>query len=663
MKKLYSLIALCIFTCCLCTYVLPCIASNEITPASWIYVDGLGRSDVSYEAVPSRTDHPRYVGIFYHTWHTEFSKTRVPVNLTEVIKEFPDAAKNVKTNNAFWYEHFESKFDPGYFWNEPIFGYYTTEDEFVLRKHAELLADAGVDFIYIDGTNGTFLWEEGVNAMLKVWHEAKEDGVKVPQIVFWLNLAGSVNSRINQLQKIYLYWYSQEEYSDLWFQWEEKPLVLCFTDVLEAEYDYKEEIESMFTFRQVQPSYFYEGGFLSDYWGWLSVYPQCEYGKDSESERPEQMAVGVAQNADSDFYLLTYMAAGDHVMGRSYAADDYSYSFSYAGKTYVADKRDNFALLAGRNFQQQWDYAIECDPDIIMVTAWNEWTAYRSSGFCDAFTDEYSRDIEPSKGELKDHYYYQLVANVRRYKGHHEEDSGIGEKATIDIHSQDLSQWDSIKSYNHYTGSTRNRDTMGYLTCEFKNFTMRNDIVKTKVAYDDKFLYFYVSTVDKLTKETDKGWMRLFLDTDYTGNSSNWEGFEYVINRINPSDGKCILEKSCGIDDSGQWQWEEVASDSGEKVEYSVSDNVLQLKVPQNMIDQQKEVIDFGFKWSDNMNQDGDVMDFYSYGDVAPGGRFCFHFHTKEIRNTARIYIILIASVIGAGVVAAMLLIKRKKMK
>ena len=36
--------------------------------------------------------------------------------------------------------------------------------------------------------------------------------------------------------------------------------------------------------------------------------------------------------------------------------------------------------------------------------------------------------------------------------------------------------------------------------------------------------------------------------------------------------------------------------------------------------------IHFDFKLSDNMQTDGDIMDFYKSGDVAPGGRFMFMF-------------------------------------
>lgn len=142
---------------------MPLIASSNIEPANWNYVDGLGRVENTFGKIPEkRTDHERVVGIFYHTWHTEFAKLRVPVNLTQVVTENPEAAKNVQKND-FWRQKFERFYAPGYFWNEPLFGYYNTVDEYVLRKHAEMLADAGVDFIYIDGTNGSFMWEEGVD--------------------------------------------------------------------------------------------------------------------------------------------------------------------------------------------------------------------------------------------------------------------------------------------------------------------------------------------------------------------------------------------------------------------------------------------------------------------------------------------------------------------
>ena len=132
------------------------------------------------------------------------------------------------------------------------------------------------------------------------------------------------------------------------------------------------------------------------------------------------MAVGVAQNASSSTYQLTYMAAGNHVMGRSFAALDvdtlknYSYSYTYGGKEYSVDQRNDFATQAGRNFQQQWDYAIKCDPDVILVTGWNEWVAQRQPAdiiknepiwFVDCATYNCSRDVEPAGEVFGDNYY------------------------------------------------------------------------------------------------------------------------------------------------------------------------------------------------------------------------------------------------------------------
>lgn len=684
-QKIPAVFALCIILV-LILQIMPCSISamtedSGIRPDTWTFVDGLGRNPETFGIVSApKTDHKRAVGIFYHTWHTEFSSTSVPVNVTQVVTEHPEAAKKVQ-KNEFWVENFESKYRPAYFWNEPLFGYYRTQDDYVLRKHAELLADAGVDFIYIDGTNGSFMWEAGVNAMVKTFLEAKEDGVKVPQIVFWLSLSEPEN-RIKQLQIMYKNWYSNEKYKDLWFKWDDKPLVLCYTDILNEDVTFKnkDEIVNMFTFRPINPSYFNHGGSDPNYWGWLSVYPQCKYGVTEDEGRPEQMAVGIAQNADSDLYELTFMAAGDNVMGRSFAGktkgqkEPYSYSYTYGGTKYTVDQRNEFATLAGRNFQQQWDYAIKCDPDVILVTGWNEWTAGRTSGFCDAFTDEYSRDIEPTKGKLKDYYYYQLTANIRRFKGASYVTPSSSNNISIDISSSNMSQWDNVTSYEHYTGSTRDRKCKGYLKTKFENFTMRNDIITSKVAYDKDNIYFYVSTKENLTPESDAAWMRLFIDTDYSGNSANWEGFEYVINRVNPSNGICTVERSAGVSESGKWQWEQIGnsqSESSENVRYTVNGNVLQIQVPRALIGLESDKIDFAFKWSDNMQADGDIMDFYSNGDVAPGGRFCFRFtntvilHGDEIReknNTPiTLYIIIAAAALAVAAAVVIIILKLKK--
>ena len=40
--------------------------------------------------------------------------------------------------------------------------------------------------------------------------------------------------------------------------------------------------------------------------------------------------------------------------------------------------------------------------------------------------------------------------------------------------------------------------------------------------------------------------------------------------------------------------------------------------------------LDFEFKWSDNMQDEGNIMDFYVNGDAAPGGRFNYVYTEQE---------------------------------
>lgn len=40
--------------------------------------------------------------------------------------------------------------------------------------------------------------------------------------------------------------------------------------------------------------------------------------------------------------------------------------------------------------------------------------------------------------------------------------------------------------------------------------------------------------------------------------------------------------------------------------------------------------VDIEFKWNDNMQENGNIMDFYVNGDTAPGGRFNYVYTTNR---------------------------------
>ena len=587
---------------------------GEVRPDTWVAVDGLGRTLPIYEEVGERDDE-KFVGLFYWTWHYNFASTQEADNATEVLKEYPEALHDF--NHPAWENTYDGK---PYYWNEPLFGYYQNLDEYVVRKHAEMIADVGVDVIIFDCTNGSETWAPAYETLFRVFDEAIKEGVNVPQISFLLPFSDEEHAAVS-LRQLYEDIYSKGRYKHLWFMWDGKPLIMARESALDKYDPYEKEIIDFFTFRKNSATYFDKNNSITkNTWGWCSTYPQTKFGT-SLFGGVEQMCVSVAQNA-ADGQLVA-MNSGGNVQGRSFTHGDYSYSFKKGNETVTVNSETENAMLYGLNFQQQWDYAIACDPDFIFVTGWNEWIAGRwkewqgtENAFPDQFSDEYSRDIEPAAGVLKDHYYYQLCANIRRFKGVTEPMKTEGGQ-TINIFGAD-SQWNWVNNeYFHYTGSTRDRDAAGWVGLRYENHTMRNDFSNVKVTYDNKNVYFRIETADDITPYTDKAWMRILLDTDSSGEAANWEGFEYIINRDSADADTLKIEKS-----TGGWSFETTGT-----AQYRIDGNVMYVSVPKTALGfGVKNEIHFNFKLSDNMQTDGDIMDFYQNGDVAPGGRFMFAF-------------------------------------
>ncbi len=586
---------------------------GEINPDMWTATDGLGRTlPTVLETGEKKQD--KFVGLFYWTWHYSHAQDKPVRDAGLLLSQAPEAVRDYEhpiwTGDADGLPHY---------WGKPLFGYYSNLDEYVVRKHAELIADAGVDVIIFDCTNGTQIWEEGYETIFKVFTEAVNEGVNVPQVAFMLPFSGNEDTKTS-LHNLYNKIYKSGRYEELWFRWDGKPLIMAHSSALDKNNPDDKVILDFFTFRENCPGYFDDDRYISEEaWGWCSVFPQAQYGK-TLFDGTEQMCVSVAQNA-ADGQLVA-MNSGLDVQGRSYTEGDYSYTYKKGDETVTVDKNIENSLLYGLNFQQQWDRAIECDPEFVFITGWNEWLAGRwkewqgtENAFPDQFSDEYSRDIEPHDGILKDHYYYQLVANIRRFKGMDAVDETPYESKTVDIFGSD-SQWDDVShEYNHYINSTRKRDCDSWLDVYYESDTMRNDFKNVKVVCDDKNVYFRIETVNNVTSYTDNAWMRVFLDTDLTAESPHWEGFEYIINRENATENEILIEKS-----TGGWNFEKTGTGR-----YNINKNVMYLEIPLSSIGfNSADDVHFNFKLSDNMQTDGDIMDFYKNGDVAPGGRFMF---------------------------------------
>ncbi len=587
----------------------------NIDSTLWTAVDGLGRTLPLYQDIGNKKQ--RTVGIFYWTWHNHNSKQR-PANLNQILVEHPEAIRDY--DNRVWNAYNGASF----FWNEPLFGYYNEMDDYVLRKHAELLADAGIDFVLFDCTNGTLIYEHEFFNLLKVWSQAKAEGVNVPKISFMLPFWDETNNEIS-IKSLFYKLYRMEVYQDLWFYWEGKPVLMGIKKSIDGSTEEGSDILNFFTFRKGEPSYWKDDSTDAE-WGWLHVYPQAKYY--NEDGTVEQMTVGIAQNADYEKRVL-YAMNGPHNMGRGFSMqENYSYTYTYRGEEIVCSKNMDNAHYYGINFQEQWDYALSVDPEIVFVTGWNEWLVGRydewegqENAFPDQCNDANSRDIEPSKGELKDYYYYQLVANVRKYKGMSKPVTCPAK--TIDINGG-ADQWTDVVTYNHYIHNTLERNNSGFQGCKYVTEATRNDFKTIKASYDDENFYFYAETLDPVTPYTDKDWIKLILDTaPASKDSKDWEEFEYIIGRETGTGTTLTLEKS-----TGGWNWEKIAD-----VDYTVSGNVVQIKVPRNAVNMTESGFTLGFKFADNNLADGDIMTLYTDGDAAPGGRFCFVLSDIELEE------------------------------
>ena len=573
---------------------------QTVNSDSWAATDALGRKVSEYkDAGDKKKD--KFIAMFYWTWHQGNDDTTYQVkNISEIVRKYPEAMKDY--NHPAWGDK-----RPGFFfWEQPLLGYYKTTDPWVLRKHAEMLADAGVDAVFFDCTNGSLTWEDSYEALMKTWDQAQKDGVNVPKIAFMLPFGPAPHSLVS-LRQLYKDVYKPGRYENLWFVWKGKPCIMAYPDNL-TDSPEDRAIRDFFTFRPGQPDYV-DGPFPTrkDQWSWLEIYPQHGYIKGPDGGF-EQVSVGVAQNTSPD--------RKGHC-GAFNVKDAYGRNFSVL-KGF--DPRVD-GYLYGYNFQEQWSRAFELDPELVFVTGWNEfiagqwlpehsWNGFPFS-FVDQFDWEHSRDIEPNNewwdadGNYRgDTYYYQLIQNVRKFKGMTQREYA-SETKTIKLDS--MAAWTDVKpDFRHYKGNAIKRAHAGHADKYYNSSLGRNDIVDAKIARDAEYIYFYVETASAMTSPQDENWMMLFIDID-RNKSTGWEGYDLLVNDGFRS-GKSMVKT---YDKTGWRKSREAA--------YRYQGNELMVSVPRSCFGPGK--LAFDFHWADGIQKLGDIDEFLLNGDQAPSRR------------------------------------------
>lgn len=208
---------------------------------TWVATDSLSRTVPTYPDVPApRND--RTVGIFYFLWLGEHIQGG-PFDVMKILAADPGAMQ--KPDSPLW-----GPLHAPHHWGESLFGYYLTNDESVLRKHAQMLGDAGVDVVIFDVTNQV-TYRDWYRALLRVWADMRRLGNRTPQVAF-LTPFWSPSKVVRELWNDL---YQPNLYPDMWFRWEGKPLILAdpeliFTGEENAHQDTPAELQSGHTLGQ-----------------------------------------------------------------------------------------------------------------------------------------------------------------------------------------------------------------------------------------------------------------------------------------------------------------------------------------------------------------------------------------------------------------------------
>ena len=282
-------------------------------------------------------------------------------------------------------------------WDTPLYGNYYSDNRDMIAKHAELLRDAGVDFIFIDWTNNTTydpvtmrdsrsdfrMIEEATELVFEIWSQIEG----APKICIF---AGPGHSGIenvkngNHQKKVdQIYTSFVEKYPDMYFHYEGKPLLMCY-GATPNQYSVRPTWrDARFTVRWVtgyvgQQSDLYNARTLAtrnNWWSW------------------EERGLQTFSVLDGRVECVTCTAASR----QQGSEGDSGYIPAYG--------RDNGATL-----KKQFQRANDLGAGMVILISWNEWTTGEQP------SPEVSKDLEPSV--IHGTFYYDLLREqIRKYKG------------------------------------------------------------------------------------------------------------------------------------------------------------------------------------------------------------------------------------------------------
>lgn len=190
----------------------------DVKADTWVATDALGRRVPGYEDVGGpRAD--RSVGMFYFLWHGAHVQGG-PYDVTRILEADPGAM--LKPDSSLW-----GPLHVPHHWGESIFGYYRIQDAGVLRKHAQMLGDTGVDVVVFDVTN-QITYRDDYLALMREWAAVRVLGNRTPAVAFLTPFWEPKKVVMELWRELY----QPGLHSELWYRWRGKPLILADPELL-----------------------------------------------------------------------------------------------------------------------------------------------------------------------------------------------------------------------------------------------------------------------------------------------------------------------------------------------------------------------------------------------------------------------------------------------
>ncbi|MBQ9780966.1 MAG: hypothetical protein IJW00_08485 [Clostridia bacterium] len=285
-------------------------------------------------------------------------------------------------------------------WDMPLYGAYCSDDEEVIRRHGEMLRDAGIDFVFVDWSNNTEyvpetmreqradfrMIEEATDKLFDVWSTIEG----APKICIFVGPGhngpktienGAHQKKVDQVWNDYV---TNPNRADMYFHYDGKPLLICYgatpnqyTAVPEDLWD-----DDRYTVR------------------WMTGY----VGQQSNLFRPGNLE-------SARFWSWEERGAQTYtVHNKKVEAVTVSAATRSQGKESTTGYIPEAGRQNGATLKKQFQRACDLGARIVLIVSWNEWTTGEQP------SAEVSKDMEPSV--IHGTFYYDLMREqIKKFKG------------------------------------------------------------------------------------------------------------------------------------------------------------------------------------------------------------------------------------------------------